>query len=412
MKILVLGGSNIQLNVIQRAKEKGHTVIVSDFYPHAPGKAYGDYSENVSTFDIDGNIQVAKKYGIDGVLTIGTDQPVYTAAKVAEALNLPSPIDAKTAKAVTNKKVMKQIFAQNKIPTVAFALLKKDFADSDLYSFQFPVVIKPLDSQGQRGVYKLDSMNDIRNLFDDVLSFSREEEILLERFYPSDEITVSGWVINGETYVFSIVDRLTFNNYPHIGVCIGHHFPSKYMKKYYDEILSITKNIVSAFQIKNGPIYFQMLIGEEGIKVNEIACRIGGAYEDEYVPQIIGIDLLDMLIDSALGKAIDPTSLKHFDLYSTDKHVSVEMFFAKTCIIKALTDMEKIKKLPGVLQAKHNFQIGTEIKEIANATQRAGYMIIQGKSAVDLSSNIKRAYDQLGIYDEAGNNMLIRFNGK
>ncbi len=110
MKLLVLGGGNCQVNAILRAKQKGCNVIVSDYYDDAPGKEYCDFKELVSTFSIEENIEVAKKYEIDGVMTIGTDQPVYTAANIAEELGIPSNIDVFTAKAVTNKRVMKNIF--------------------------------------------------------------------------------------------------------------------------------------------------------------------------------------------------------------------------------------------------------------------------------------------------------------
>lgn len=412
MKILILGGSNSQLNAILRAKSKGHKVIVSDYYEDAPGKAFSDYSENVSTFDVEGNIALAHKYNIDGVMTIGTDQPVYTVAEVAHALKLPALIDVETAKAVTNKRLMKKLFCENDIPTVKYKLLRKDFEDQELADMTFPVVIKPVDSQGQRGVYKLDKIEDIREVFHDVLSYSREKEILVEEFYPSDEITVSGWVDNGQVYVISIVDRISHNHYPHIGVCIRHHFPSKYMQTYFDEIVGITKQIVACFHIHKGPIYFQMLLGDKGIKVNEIACRIGGAYEDQYLDKVTGIDMLDMLIDASLGKKVDCMQLRNFDLYPMQRRISVEMFFARPCTIHTLTNMEEIKKLPGVIAAQHNFKPGDRIKEMTNATQRAGYMIIEGENEARLRENIQRAYDRLGIYDQYGENMIFRFDLK
>jgi phosphoribosylamine-glycine ligase len=409
MKILMLGGSNSQLNAIVRAKEKGHTVVVSDYYPDAPGKRYGDYSENTSTFDIEGNIHIGQKYEIDGVMTVGTDQPIYTAARVAHALNLPTFLDVDTAKAVTNKKIMKKLFSEQGIPTVKYKLIQSDFNERELDDFQFPVVIKPLDSQGQRGVYKLDSIEAVRHYFQDTLSFSREKEVMVEEFYNSEEITVNGWVKDDEVFVLSIVDRISHNNYPHIGVCIAHHFPSKIMKTYYDEVVDITKQIVRGFQIHNGPIYFQMLIGKEGVKVNEIAARIGGAYEDEYLPKVTGIDILDMVIDHCIGMPYDASNLGKFDLYHTNQRVSVEMYFAKPCIIHGLSSMENLKGLQGVLQARHNFRLGHQIKEMTNATQRAGYMIIEGEGDEQLREHIEKAYGALGIYDHHGENMIMRF---
>jgi len=407
MKLLILGGSNVQLNSVRRAKSKGHTVIVSDYYQDAPAKLLSDYGELISTFDVEGNIGVAESYGVDGVLTLGTDQPVYTAAKVAEACGLPFPITVETAKAATNKKIMKAIFAGSNIPTVNYRIVSRNFHENEITGISFPVVVKPLDSQGQRGVYKLDSIAEVRSVFSEVLSFSREEEILVEEFYPSDEITVSGWVHDRKLYLLTVTDRICYNNYPHIGICSAHNFPSRFLPEYHAEIMHISEKIVDAFDIPEGPVYFQMLIGDRGIKVNEIACRIGGAYEDEFIPFVTGIDILDMLIEVSLGNSYDPRALEDYKLLENKRLLSVLMVFAEPCTIKSMNDMAQLKKLPGVLQAKYNFKPGYTIKNIENATARAGYVIISGENPVILKENIGRVHDTLKICDETGKNRVI-----
>ncbi len=264
-----------------------------------------------------------------------------------------------------------------------------------------------MDSQGQRGVYKLESIGEVRNRIDDVLSFSREQEILVEEYYKNDEITMSGWVKDDKVYILTVTDRVTYDNYPHIGICIAHDFPSKHLKEYHKEITDITNKIVKSFKIHNGPIYFQMLVGSEGIKVNEIACRIGGAYEDEFIPLLTGVDILDMLIDSSLGMEINDSTLMSYNLANNNKALSVQLFFARPGIIKSLGDMDQVKKLPGVAGAKFNFKPGDEIKEIKNATQRAGYVIVEGKDSENLNENIDRVFKSLEIYDNDGNNLII-----
>jgi phosphoribosylaminoimidazole carboxylase (NCAIR synthetase) len=229
MRILVLGGGNGQLSLIKKAKEMGHQVVVSDYYPDAPGKKIADYTSESSTFNIEENLKTAQKYKVDGVLTAGTDQPVYTAAVVAEKLNLNKYITLETAKAVTNKEVMKNKFTAAEIPTVKYKILASDFLKSDLTDFNRPFVVKPLDSQGQRGVFKLNFIEEIREKFNEVLSFSREDKILVEEYYSSDEITISGWVTDSELKILTVTDRVRFEEKIHIGICSSHLFPSKYL---------------------------------------------------------------------------------------------------------------------------------------------------------------------------------------
>jgi len=407
MKILILGASNSQLNLIKKAQAKGHTVIVSDYYKNSPGKKYADFSEMVSTFDIEGNIKIGEKYNIDGVVTIGTDQPVYTAVRVAEELKLPNFISAETALAVTNKKIMKGILKQNNIPTVDFQLIKEGFSHRLLSKMKFPVVIKPIDSQGQRGVFKLQTINEVEKFLPDSLGFSREEEIIVEEFYESDEITVSGWVDCGITHLLSVTDRISLTNGPHIGICTSHKFPSKYLADKFAQIKKNSEQIVQAFGIYQGPIYFQMFVGNEGIKVNEIACRVGGAYEDELLNNLTGVDLLGMLVDYSLGHELDLSHLKNYNLLDITQKASVQLVFASEGLIQSLGDLSEIKKTPGLVLAGYNLQPGQKIAKIINATQRVGYFVVVADNEDQLRKRVCRTFEKFTIYDKHGNNLII-----
>lgn len=412
MKLLILGGGSGQLSAIKKAKEKGHEVIVSDYYEDAPGKVYADYGETVSTFDIEGNIAVGRKYDIDGVMTVGTDQPVYTAAEVADSLNLPFFLSLSTAKAVTNKRNMKSIFQKYNIPIVNFKILNENFSSTELENIKFPVVIKPLDSQGQRGVFKLNSLEEVRERFSEVLKFSREEEILLEEYYESKEITISGWVNNEKLNILTVTDRILYENSLHIGICTAHIFPSSFMGSHYKEIKEISEKIIQSFDIKNGPIYFQMLIGDEGIKVNEVACRIGGAYEGDFMPGLTGVDILDLMFDLSLGYDIKSDQIQDYDILNNEKWLSAQLFFASPGKIHKMSTIDELTSLPGVSQAGFNFAKGDKIGKIENATERVGYFIVEGKSREELKENIHRAYNHLKIYDYSGKNLVIRELGE
>ncbi|HKL13131.1 MAG TPA: ATP-grasp domain-containing protein [Halanaerobiales bacterium] len=412
MKLLILGGGNAQLSAIKKAKKMGHEVIISDYLKDAPGIELADHHELVSTFDIASNIKVGKKHNIDGIMTIGTDQPVYTAAVVAEYLSIPTLINKETAKAVTNKRVMKRKFTNNNIPTVNYKLLKKDYEVKKMQGINYPAVLKPLDSQGQRGVFKINSNKEIDKYFSNVLKYSRESEILLEEYYDSDEITVSGWVDEGNLHILTITDRITYEQDINIGICTAHMFPSKHLKKYHAEIKEISNDIIKAFNIKNGPIYFQMLVGNDGIKVNEIACRIGGAYEADFMPLITNVDILKMVIHGALGKNINKVPLKNYDLLENNNWLSVQLFFAKKGKIKDIRNIELIKNFSNVIALNLNYQKDDVIPKIENATARAGYFIVKGKNKDILKNKIKQVYDNLKIISEENKNLILRKAGE
>lgn len=410
MKLLILGGGSCQLNAIKMAKEKGYEVIISDYLKDNPGRQLCDTHEYISTFDAESNIEVGTRHNIDGVMTLGTDQPVYTAAVVSDKLELPSLINIDTAKAVTNKKIMKNIFKNNDIPTANFTFLGREFDDQELNGFKFPVVVKPLDSQGQRGVYRLEDISEIREKVEEVLVYSREKEFLVEEYYEHDEITLSGWVNNGKVHILTVTDRVTYNQYPIIGVCTSHNFPSKHMNRYYKDIKEITLKIVDAFKINNGPIYFQMLIGKEGVKVNEVACRIGGAYEDELIPLVTGVDILDMVMEASLGREVNTALIENYDLSKNNNHASVELLFAMPGLVKYIGDINQLKTQPGVINGSYSIKTGQVLPNITNATQRIGYVLIAGSSKEQLVSNINNAFEHISILDENKKNLIINFN--
>jgi len=407
MKLMCLGASKAQLSCIKKAKEMGIYVITCDYDKNAIGHTISDYSIYVSTFDYMNVVKAAKTYKIDGIMTMGTDQPVYTAAYVAEQLGLPTMISEETAFSVTNKVKMKQIFIESKIPTVDYRIYEKGIHEDDLDGLTFPVVVKPIDSQGQRGIFYLENKNAVIEHYEKVIKYSRDRRILVETFYEHDEITVSGWVHKDELKVLSITDRVTFKDKDQIGICLSHELPSKHMFTHNNKILKLSTQIVKAFQIHEGPVYFQLMLGEKGLYVNEIACRIGGAYEGSFIPQITGFDIVKAQIEKSLTQ--DKVDTKPLDSLFLEKKVflSVQLFFCKPCVIHYMPSEKEIMELDGVFEVGFNYKPGDCVQQIENATARIGYVIVEGSSKVELENRLIRLYETLMILDNLGTNQII-----
>lgn len=409
-KILMLGGSNCQKNALIQGKTMGYEMIIADYSENPLAREYADRHVMVSTFDEKGCMQAAANYKVDGIMTTGTDQPVLTAAIVADALNLPTLISPAQAKAVTNKKIMKQIFKDNNIPTVKYQFLAADAGIDDINGFSAPYVLKPLDSQGQRGVYKLESRKLVLENLENTLSFSRENEVLLEEYYLSDEITVSGWIQDSRLHILTVTDRLLRSDPVHIGICVSHSFPSVHMDKY-EEIKTISENIVSAFGLSDGPLYIQMLAGDQGLMVNEIAARIGGAFEDVIIPKISGFNILEAVIKSSLGLPVDTTVLKEFDCSTSKISASVQLMFVKAGVISYMTPLEQLYGNDHVLDAGYNYKLGDSINNIENATARFGHCVLLNE--VDsIIPAVKKFKETFKILDQEGNNLYAEFENQ
>jgi phosphoribosylamine-glycine ligase len=405
-KLIVLGGGNCQVALLKYLQAQGHLVILIDYLLDPPGKQYANIHKRVSTFDVSGIVDVARQHEIDAIITAGTDQPVYAGACASEALNLPFYISSDLAYALTHKKRMKSVFQQYDIPTVQFGYLTETLTEDLLEELMAPLVIKPYDSQGQRGVLKVNHLSSLADAMKESFSFTNESEILWETYYPNDEITVSGWVVEGKTHILSVTDRVTFDTEPHIGICTAHHYPSKHYHIHRETIIQLTENLVQAFQIEKGPIYFQMLVGKEGILVNETAARIGGAFEDVYIKSLYGLDLDELLLNDVLGI---PNHLAHSNYMETSNEIlNVILFFANPGKIASLSKMNDLVERGLIIDGAFNFKEGDRIDAIRNATGRAGHFVVKGHNIEELNKKTQSALDRVFIIDQEGHNLLIR----
>lgn len=406
-RLLVLGGSNCQIHAVKRAASQGIDTVLADYTDCPPAAAAAGIHVHASTFDIGACTEAAKKLGVTGVMTMGTDQPVYTAACVSRACGCSSLLSEAEALSVTNKKIMKQILTDAGIPTAPYRIVDSHTTPGELEGLRTPLVQKPLDSQGQRGIFLLDSPEKVAGHLARTLSYSRCQEALVEEYYPSDEVTVSGWIRDGRLSVLTVTDRLLYPDPVHIGVCTGHRFPSVHMDRY-GEIEELCGRIVEAFHLKNGPFYLQILIGSQGIRVNELASRIGGAFEDVFIPYITGFDILQAVIDSALGRDVSLAALDGYRADRSRKRAAVQLLFCSPGKVASITPLEDIRRLPYILDAGYNYAPGSTVPVMENATARFGHAVICGDEE-NIKERTDDFYRRLSVKNENGKEMLRRF---
>lgn len=401
-KLLILGGGSCQVNAFKKARERGYSTVLFDYLPDPPAAVFADVHHRVSTFDIDACLDEARKLSPDGVMTAGTDQPVFTCARIATKLNLPGFLRPGTALAVTNKAVMKRVLARHGIPTARWFLADKK--NLPYLPLEGPVVIKPVDSQGQRGVIRAENVKQAASFFDMSLAFSRQNELLCEAYYPSDEVTVNAWVHNGVADVLAVTDRVCFDHERHIGVCAAHRFPSSAAAGAENVIRGITRDVARAFGIRNGPLYIQLLIGKEGILVNELSARIGGAFEDVFIPWLTGFDILAAVMDAALG--VSP-AIPVDRPGRIVKQVRVLMPFAGPGTIGAMEPPEAVRARDYVLDARFNVKPGDTVPPFENAGSRLGIIVVGAEDEARMQTCLDSFYASFHVRDTAGKDMLL-----
>ena len=399
--LLVLGGGRLQKKIIRQAEENGISVAFVDADPEAPGMQFASYHYTISSTDYNGILELAKTLNIRGVLTLGTDQPVFTAARTAETLNLPSFINPETALLVTNKELMKSTLSKKNIPTSRYIVIsrseERERIIEKMRQLTFPLVLKPVDSQGQRGVTLIHQGSEFFESMEAALNYSMTGKLIVEEFLEGNEVTANAWVCKGKVYILALTDRVTYFNPPSIGICLAHIFPSKYGKPYLGHIKEILQETVKAFYITEGPLYVQIVLSDYGPYVIELACRIGGGHEEDLIPAATGIDVRQLLINFAFGRQYIFTKYE-FDYALVKKHFGVFFIAAKGadeilgCV--PLEDQVTDNKL---LWGEFYVRQGNKISGLTNATDRIGAYLISGDDRKSLWSSAQRIYAQLEI---------------
>lgn len=404
MRIMVLGSGPNQLNGIKQLQLAGHWVLACDYNEQSVGKRIADQAAIADAFNATAIERVAKRYSIERIVVFATDQPVLTAAIVSERLALPYHLTVAQARMVTHKHIMKAKLKQCGLPVLDFITLDSDATAEQLAQLQFPAVIKPVDSQGQRGIFKVQSSAELLKKLTNTLTYSKVGLAIVEPFYRSNEVTVSGWVDHGTVYILTLTDRVSFDVDDKIGICTSHEHPSKLQRQYGTQIQYLSEQVCRCLALQNGPFYYQFLVGDKGVIINEIASRIGGAHEDVFIKRLTGFDIMAAQIALSTSRVVDTSPLIGYSAVHNRQPLSVQLYFARQGQISSI---DKAPTIEGLIYWGTHYQVGDRIADTTSAAARCGYGIIVAADEDTLIARIDNFYQQLIYRDIAGQSMLI-----
>jgi biotin carboxylase len=265
---------------------------------------------------------------------------VVTMAIVADALDLPCYLAASAAGAATNKVAMADAFSRHGVARAR--LVEVDdaaAAPAATAPLGFPVVVKPADSQGQRGTTKVIDPAQITEAVSLALDSSRAGVAVVEEFVAAPEITVSVWIDDAGPRILAVTDRVTYNPPPAIGIAVQHVFPSIHAAGRLDEVKAQVDAIAMAYGMTRGPLYIQMLVTPERVVVVEAGARVGGGHEASLIPLVTGVDVTDRLIDLALTGDCDPAGYDFADT-ADQRHALVNFLVARPGVVERLEGID------------------------------------------------------------------------
>jgi len=302
-RILFLGGSFFQMSPVLYAKKQGHYVITCDYLPDNPAHKYADEYHNVSTTDIEGVLQLAKRLKIDGIVAYASDPSAPTAAYVSNILNLPgNPYESVVL--LTRKDLFREFLRANHFnapASASFALL--EHAQAHFNQSNGPVMIKPVDSSGSKGVSKISGSEELPAAFAYALSFSRIKKVIIETYIERKgyQIAGDGFVLDGRL-AFRCFAQEHFNATGNPFVPVGESFPLKLPQSLHDSVHLEIERLISLLHMKVGALNFDIVISlQDKIYLMEVGPRGGGNFITEVIHYSTGVDLAKYVVDAALG---------------------------------------------------------------------------------------------------------------
>ncbi len=373
--LMIIGGGILQIPAIQTANAMGIKTIVTDYDPNAFGLKVAHHPVLMSTRDVDGTVRIAKelakKMPIDGVMTVGTDAS-KTVAAVANALGLPG-IRFEDADCASNKIKMRHRFKEHGVPCPDFyGVWSYSEAIEAFNKLEKPVVVKPTDNMGARGVMKVNNVEELSQAFEMAKKNSPSGEIIVEEYMEGDELSIDALVFDNEVFVTGIADRII--EYPPYFVETGHVMPSQKPKEILDEAVRVMKLGIKALGITVGAAKGDIKITKNGIKIVELAARLSGGFMSTYTyPYSTGVNLMKAAIKVTVGQK---PSLK--ELTPKWKKVAIERgIIPKPGIIKEIKGLGEAEQIKGVKNIFITSDFGEEVVVPKNNVEKAGHVIVE-----------------------------------
>lgn len=395
-KIMMLGGNFFQMTAIKRAKELGYHVISVDYLPENPGHQYSDEYYNVSTLDKSGILELAQKLRIDGILSYASDVSAPTAAYVAEKLGLPTnPYNS--VMILTQKHLFRKFMRENHfLMPEGLMFSEREYARKYFNSQELPIIIKPIDSSGSKGVVKITERKAFDEAFDTAMAYSISKNIIIERFIQKSgyQIDGDGFIKDGEIVFWGVMDQ--HNNIirnPHAP--IGLSYPSIQENKYKDEAYKIVQAIFMKLNMKFGAFNFEYIIGEDGdIYILEIGPRNGGNFIPDTIKFATGIDTIEASIKACVGDSYTESLIEKQQLIAS----SYVIHAMKTGLYKGLKIHDEIRK--HIVKSEVFVREGEKIHAFKNGGDSIGAMVIQFDNTEQMNIMMDKMWEYVEVIIE------------
>ena len=398
---MILAGGNDQIALIEELRRyfKGDVeIILVDMSDKVRAIPYADKFLKISTMDKVAVLKAAQAEKIDYILTACGDQPLSTMAYVATEMGLPSYLTEQDVRDLTNKRFMKDKMVHSGIPTAKHIYIDKNWV-GNLPEFEYPLVVKPVDSNGSKGVKKVFAPSDLEKSLKEAFQYSLSGDVIIEEFKQGEELSVDVYVEGTTAKLLSITASKKIQENKDSFTIIQSYYPAPTDYKE-ERVLEICQKIAYAWHLHDTPLLVQMIQNGDSYNVLEFSARMGGGSKYRLIQVLSGVDIMKVYVEMVMGQKPHVKPQKQFN------SAIMSYIYCYPGVYESVEGLDELKE-KGII---HDYFIyrspGSAIEKSNTSSDRAAGFLVVGDSKEEVEKKLVEANAWLHVLNDKGDDIM------
>lgn len=398
---MILAGGNDQAALMEELRRYFNgdvEILLVDMSDKVRAIPYADRFLKISTMDKAAVLAAAKEEKIDYILTACGDQPLSTMAYVATKMGLPTYLTEQDVRDLTNKRFMKEKMVKADIPTAKHIYIDKNW-DGTLPDFEYPLVVKPVDSNGSKGVKKVFEPADLEKSLKEAFQYSLSGDVIIEEFKQGEELSVDVYVEGTKAKLLSVTASKKIKENKDSFTIIQSYYPAP--TDYQEEkVLEICQKIADAWSLHDTPLLVQMIQKGDSYNVLEFSARMGGGSKYRLIQVLSGVDIMKVYVEMVMGEKPKVSPSKQYN------NAIMSYVYCYPGMYESMEGLEKLKEENVI----HDFFIYRSphslIEKSNTSSDRVSGFLVVGDSEDEVKNKLAMANSTLKVLDDKGNDIM------
>jgi phosphoribosylamine-glycine ligase len=401
-KIMILAGGNDQAALMEELRRYFHgdvELILLDMVRNVKAYPYADRFLQISTMDKEAVLKAALSEKIDYILTACGDQPLSTMAYVSAQMGLPCYLSEEKVRDLTNKIYMKKKMVENGIPTANHVYVEEGRKLPDITGLSYPLIVKPVDSNGSKGVRKVMKESELMPLLQEALHYSISKKAIIEEFKEGMELSVDAYVEGATAKLLCVTTSNKIKENKDSFTILQSEYPPRV--EFSEEcVREIVQQIADVFELKDTPLLVQMIVGNGEYNVVEFSARMGGGSKYHLINVLSGIDIMKVYVEMVMGEKPHVEPVRQWD------KALMNYVYCRPGTFAELKNFEELKN-DGIIYSYFTYKMPNAVIEKSNTSSDrvAGFLVV-GNSSEEIREKFQKANSLLQVLNLDGEDIM------